>query len=100
MRPILTSPAEPYRYHMLINGQWVEAASGRRCRRESPGHDVPVGDYPLADVVDIDAAVAKARRAFDEGPWLQMKVRNAPASCTVSRKSSGRPKMIWPILKC
>src|SRR6266536_3217970 len=72
MRPMLTPPAEPYRYHMLINGQWVEAASGRRYRRESPAHDVAVGDYPLADVVDTDAAVAAARRAFDEGPWPHM----------------------------
>jgi betaine-aldehyde dehydrogenase len=69
---MLTPPAEPYRYHMLINGQWVEAASGRRYRRESPAHDVAVGDYPLADVVDTDAAVAAARRAFDEGPWPHM----------------------------
>src|SRR5437763_16843915 len=72
MRPMLTPPAEPYRYHMLINGQWVEAESGRRYRRESPAHDVPVGDYPLADVADTDAAVAAARRAFDEGPWPHM----------------------------
>ncbi len=69
---MLTPPAEPYRYHMLINGEWVDAESGRRYRRESPAHDVPVGDYPLADVVDTDAAVAAARRAFDEGPWPHM----------------------------
>ena len=58
---MLTPPAEPLRYHMLINGQWVEAASGRRYRRESPAHDVAVGDYPLASVIDTDAAVAAAR---------------------------------------
>ena len=69
---MLTPPAEPYRYHMLINGQWVEAASGRRYLRESPAHDVAVGDYPLASVIDTDAAVAAARRAFDEGPWPHM----------------------------
>src|SRR5438132_10190141 len=72
MRPMLTPPAEPYLYHMLISGQWGEAARGRRDRRESPAHDVAVGDYPLADVVDTDAAVAAARRAFDEGPWPHM----------------------------
>jgi len=69
---MLTPPSEPYLYHMLINGQWVEAASGQRYQRESPAHDVAVGDYPLADVVDTDAAVAAARRAFDEGPWPHM----------------------------
>src|SRR5438876_3863189 len=69
---MLRPPAEPYRYHMLINGQWVEAAGGQRYRRESPAHGVAVGDYPLADAVDTDAAVAAARRAFDAGPWPHM----------------------------
>jgi acyl-CoA reductase-like NAD-dependent aldehyde dehydrogenase len=54
---------------MLIDGRWAEAQSGRRFGRESPAHDVPVGDYPLADEADTDRAVAAARRAFDEGPW-------------------------------
>lgn len=69
---MLKPPAEAYRYQMLINGQWVEAASGQRYQRKSPAHDVPVGDYPLADIIDTDAAVAAARRAFDEGPWPHM----------------------------
>ena len=49
----------------MVSGlrQPVDDATG-----ESPAHDVPVGDYPLADIVDTDAAVAAARRVFDEGP--------------------------------
>jgi len=65
----MNPPGEPYRYQMLIDGRWVEARDGRRYGRESPAHDVAVGDYPLAGADDTDLAVAAARRAFDEGPW-------------------------------
>lgn len=57
---------------MLIDGQWVEATSGDRFESVSPGHDVVVGSYPVAGTSDVDAAVAAARRAFDEGPWPHM----------------------------
>lgn len=70
---MLQPPPEPYRYQMLIDGQWVEARSERRYRRESPAHDVPVGEYPLADETDTDDAVTAARRAFDTGPWPHMR---------------------------
>ncbi len=65
-------PLQPTQYNMLIGGKWVEAQSGERFHRESPAHDVPVGDYPLASVADVDLAVDAARRAFDEGPWPRM----------------------------
>ena len=66
-------PEMAYHYQMLIDGRWVEAESGERYARESPAHGVPVGDYPLAGLADIDAAVAAARRAFDRGPWPRMR---------------------------
>ncbi len=65
----MSLPATPYSYQMLIAGRWVEARSGKRYTWNSPAHDVPVGDYPEAGVEDVDAAVAAARKAFDEGPW-------------------------------
>lgn len=65
----MKAPEIPRRYEMLIGDKWVEAQSGRRFQRESPAHGTPVGDYPLADVADTDAAVSAARRAFDAGPW-------------------------------
>lgn len=68
----MNPPNEPVRYQMLIDGQWVEAQGGRRYRRESPAHDIPVGDYPLADAADTDHAVDAARHAFDDGPWPHM----------------------------
>lgn len=65
----MTIPNQPYHYEMLINGRWVAAQAGGRLTRESPAHGVAVGDYPLADTNDVDAAVVAARRAFDAGPW-------------------------------
>lgn len=68
----MSLPVKPYQYQMLIDGEWVESKSRARFQRESPAHDVLVGDYPLADASDVDRAVAAARRAFDEGPWAKM----------------------------
>ena len=68
----MKTPEAARQYQMLIGGEWVGAQSGQRFQRESPAHGIPVGDYPLADVVDTDAAVSAARRAFDAGPWPHM----------------------------
>lgn len=54
--------------HMWINGEAVEAASGKRMWTMSPAHDTEVASYPLADAADVDRAVAAARLAFDKGP--------------------------------
>lgn len=68
----MSLPEKPYHYQMLIDGQFVEAASGERYQIKSPAHDVVVGDYPLADMTDTDKAVRAARHAFDSGPWPRM----------------------------
>ena len=57
---------------MWIDGRWVGSHSGKEFTRESPAHETLVGQYPLAEEADADAAVAAARRAFDEGPWPRM----------------------------
>lgn len=59
-------------YRMVLDGVLADAASGATFERLSPGHDVSVGSYPDGDVVDVDRAVAAARRAFDSGPWPRM----------------------------
>src|SRR6266498_5631975 len=69
----MSLPHEPHHYKMLIDGRWVAAQSEERFVRESPAHGITVGDYPLAGEADVDAAVAAARRAFDEGPWPRMR---------------------------
>ncbi|KAA9010032.1 aldehyde dehydrogenase family protein [Histidinibacterium aquaticum] len=66
------SRIEVRRYEQLIDGKLGESVSGKRFTRESPAHGVTVGDYPLGDVEDAEAAIAAARRAFDRGDWPRM----------------------------
>ena len=57
---------------MLINGQWVEAASGKTFESVNPSTDAPLATVAEGDAEDINRAVAAARRAF-EGPWSKFK---------------------------
>ena len=48
---------------MLIDGQWVEAASGQRFSVENPAKRAPIADVPRAAAADVDRAVAAAQKA-------------------------------------
>lgn len=63
---------EPREYRMFIDGQWVDASGGGTLTRESPAHDVTVSIYPEGTAADLDAAVAAARRAFEDGRWSDL----------------------------
>ncbi|MFD1626347.1 aldehyde dehydrogenase family protein [Azospirillum griseum] len=66
-----TTPSAPREYRLLIDGRWVEGSSGV-LERSSPAHGVVVSRYSTAGSVDVRAAVAAARRAFDHGPWPRL----------------------------
>lgn len=57
---------------LFIDGDWVQARSGRMLDVISPVTEERLLSYPEAGTADIDAAVAAARRAFDAGPWPRM----------------------------
>ncbi len=57
---------------LWINGEWVAAHSGRMIELVSPNTEQVIGSVAEADEVDMDAAVAAAREAFDNGPWARM----------------------------
>ena len=57
---------------MLIDGEWVAAASGKTFESINPATGEVLGDVAEGDAEDIDRAVAAARRAF-EGPWRSCK---------------------------
>ena len=57
---------------MLIDGQWVEAASGRSFAVYDPATGEVIASVPEGDKEDIDRAVRAARTAFDSGPWRKM----------------------------
>jgi aldehyde dehydrogenase (NAD+) len=58
-------------YRMLIDGDWVPAASGETFRCVDPYENQEWGRVPAADSADVDRAVRAARRAFDSGGWPQ-----------------------------
>jgi len=60
---------------LFIDGGWREAVSGDRRDVIDPATGEVVTTVAEGGAADIDAAVAAARRAFDEGPWPLMSAR-------------------------
>src|SRR4051794_40850204 len=69
---------------MLINGKWVEAASGKTFPSYNPATGEVLARVAEGDREDIDRAVTAARAAFENGPWRKM-------------SSSQRGRLIWRI---
>ena len=69
---------------MLINGKWVNAASGKTFPTYNPATGEVLAQVAEGDKKDIDAAVHAARQAFDSGPWSRM-------------TTSERGRLIWKL---
>ncbi|MFG1822784.1 aldehyde dehydrogenase family protein [Microbispora bryophytorum] len=54
---------------LYIGGQWRDAAEGGRREIHCPADGQHVATVAEAGRADTEAAIAAARRAFDEGPW-------------------------------
>jgi aldehyde dehydrogenase (NAD+) len=54
---------------LFIGGRWTTPSTSEVIEVHSPATGEYVGRVPLASAADVDAAVAAARKAFDEGPW-------------------------------
>src|SRR5580698_1552790 len=57
---------------LLINGEWVEARSGKTFAVFDPATGKEIGRVAEAGSEDVDRAVAAARAAFEAGPWQEM----------------------------
>jgi phenylacetaldehyde dehydrogenase len=57
---------------LFIDGQFVDAASGRTFETPNPATGETLATVAEGDAEDIDRAVRAARRAFDDGPWSRM----------------------------
>jgi phenylacetaldehyde dehydrogenase len=68
---------------LFINGQWVDAASGRTFETPNPATGQTLAHVAEGDAEDINRAVVAARAAFD-GPWSRM-------------TPSERGRIIWKI---
>lgn len=54
---------------LFIGGTWTAPSTDAVIEVHSPATGAYVGKVPLAAPADVDAAVAAARDAFDNGPW-------------------------------
>ena len=59
---------------LLIDGDWVEAASGRTFETFDPATEASLGSVAHGEAEDIDRAVRAARRCFDDrhSDWRRM----------------------------
>ena len=55
----------------LIHGEWQPAQSGSWGTRRNPADGAELGRYAASGRADADAAIAAARRAFDQAGWAQ-----------------------------
>ena len=69
---------------LILDGQAVDAASGKTIVTMNPATEEPVCAVAEAGPEDVDRAVAAARAAFESGPWSRMK----PAD---------RQKVLWKL---
>src|SRR5256884_1388021 len=69
---------------MLINGKWVNAASGKTFPTYNPATGEVLAQVAEGDREDIEQAVKAARKAFDHGPWRKM-------------TASERGRLIWKL---
>jgi phenylacetaldehyde dehydrogenase len=71
-------------HKMLIDGEWVAAASGRRFSTFDPATGEEIATVPEGNKLDIDRAVQAARRAFEGRTWTGI----APTE---------RAKILWKV---
>ncbi|XP_051203767.1 aldehyde dehydrogenase family 2 member B7, mitochondrial [Lolium perenne] len=68
----ISPPVQVRDTQLLINGKFVDAASGKTFPTLDPRTGEVIARVAEGDAEDIDRAVAAARKAFDEGPWPRM----------------------------
>ena len=59
---------------LLIDGNWVEALSGKTFETFDPATERSLGSVAHGEAADVDLAVAAARRCFDDerSDWRRM----------------------------
>jgi aldehyde dehydrogenase (NAD+) len=60
----------------FIGGKWVAAASGKMFDTVNPATEEVIAQVAEGDAEDVDAAVAAARDALENGPWATIDARD------------------------
>ena len=71
-------------HRLLIDGEWVDAESGRSFDVIDPGTTKTISQAALGGARDVERAVASARQSFDEGVWRD-------------RSASERGEVLWRV---
>jgi phenylacetaldehyde dehydrogenase len=108
----IAAPATPIASprKLLIDGAWVEAASGRTFRTIDPATEEVLAEVARGDAEDVERAVRAARRAFAHGSeWRRMTpsdrgrllhrigdliLEHADELATLESMDNGKPKAI------
>ena len=64
----------------FINNRFVPPLEGETFETLNPATNQPITAVASGSAADVDAAVAAARKAFDEGPWPRMKAEERAAA--------------------
>ena len=56
-------------YKLFIDGEFIDAASGKTFESIDPGTEAPIATVAQAGKADAETAIAAARKAFDRGDW-------------------------------
>jgi betaine-aldehyde dehydrogenase len=67
-----TLPVEPFRGRHFIDGKWQDSVDGKTFERISPSHGVVASVSALGSEAETNAAIAAARKAFDDGRWSNL----------------------------
>ncbi|MFS0738779.1 aldehyde dehydrogenase family protein [Sphingomonas sp. 1P06PA] len=74
-------PSVPGLDKLFIGGRWQDALGDAAVEVICPADEELVATVADPGIADADAAVAAARKAFDEGPWPRMSVADRAAAC-------------------
>ncbi|KAI4326697.1 hypothetical protein MLD38_031984 [Melastoma candidum] len=72
LEELISPPVQIGYTQNLINGKFVDAASGKTFPTIDPRTGEVIAHVAEGDAEDINRGVAAARKAFDEGPWPKM----------------------------
>src|SRR3982751_4238913 len=75
MSSVELAETTPRNYQLFIDGQWVDAESGKTFNTPNPATGETLAEVAEANKADIDKAVVAARRAF-EGKWSKISARD------------------------
>jgi len=72
---MITTAKEPKAYQMYLDGRWLDAQDGASFAVVNPATEEVIGSAPNAGREEMRRAIEVARKAFDEGPWPRMSLR-------------------------